>query len=264
MSAFKRVFVECCARGHWVKRRRLGDDTRTVRCFFQAVESIAWDVPQTRPTMKTKVLQLGLLVMATLALSQSSRAQSASATGGRLVVDHYLLGSAMNGIGGSISIRTPVERLEMQLSYDRYAGNSLRMAVPCNGSSQPFACGSEPTRDRSSLYLVSAGPILKLIRTPEFQLSVLGQVQGGGVNSDSYGLNTYRSLATSSTLWGVAGGFTAGWRPSVTLPIAINATATSGRLGTGNSSVADAYRPFDGRSFRTHRMSIGVTYLIFR
>ncbi|MEO7998407.1 MAG: hypothetical protein ABI852_13235 [Gemmatimonadaceae bacterium] len=215
--------------------------------------------------MKTKLVQLGLVITAALTLGRTTTAQSVNISGGRLVADHYLLGSSMRGVGGAMTFRTPVPRLDVQLSLSRYAGTSSRVGVVCAGLVEPGTCGSEAIHDESTLYLFSVGPSINIVRAQGFTFDVIGQVQGGGVNSDTYGLKTGRSLTANKTLWGVSGGVAAGWQPNLRKPIVFQGSVTAGRLGgIRDNTLVDGYSPYEGKAFSTHQLSIGVAYLLFR
>lgn len=216
--------------------------------------------------MNTRIAQLGLLVAATFALVHSATAQSVNVGGGQLVADHHLLGSSMRGGGVSLTFHTPIPRLDINVGMDRYTGTAGRVGVVCAGLIQPGTCTeNEAIRDDAKMNLLSVGPSYNLVRTREFTVSVLGQLQGGGVNADTYGLTTGSTLTASKTLWGVTGGVVGGWKPSPTKPIVLQGTASVGRLGPVRQQVLlDGYAPFDGQSFRTRRVSVGVAYLVGR
>lgn len=216
--------------------------------------------------MNTRIVQFGLLATVALTLTHSAIAQSVNVGAGQLVADHYLLGATMRGGGVSLTFRTPIRRLDLNVGFDRYNGTAGRVGVVCAGLIKPGTCTeNEAIRDQATMYLLSVGPSYNLVRTREFTLSLLGHVQGGSVNADTYGLQTGRTLDARRTLWGVAGGLCAGWKPSPTKPIVLQGTASVGRLGpVQQSGVVDGYEPFDGRSFRTQRVSLGVAYLVGR
>lgn len=215
--------------------------------------------------MKTKSIGLAMVAAAALFSANGVNAQSVNVNAGRFNGDHYLLGEAMTGGGASFNFRTADKRLDIRVGFDSYAGRSARVGSPCGGFVEPSTCKSEPMRDQSSLYLASVGPSYDIIREADFTLSVLGLLQGGRVNADSYALQTGQSLSASKTLWGASGGLAAAWRPSPRKPFAFNAAAETGRLGKiRRSGVMDAYTPFEGAAFRTNRLSVGMSYLISR
>lgn len=214
--------------------------------------------------MNTNAIRLGLLA-AMVFTSAVGRAQSVNATAGRFTGDHYLLGESMTGGGVSFNFRTPDKRLNIRLGFDTYAGRSGRVGSPCGGFVEPSSCKSEPMRDEASLYLASVGPSYNIIREADFTLSVIGLVQGGRINADSYGIQTGQRLSASKMLWGASGGMAAAWRPDPKMPFAFNAAAETGRLGRiQRSGLMDAYTPFENSGFRTSRLSVGVSYLISR
>lgn len=215
--------------------------------------------------MKTKFFQLVLVLAAALMPVRGAGAQTVNVNAGRLVANHFLLGNSLSCVGSAITLRTPVRRLDMQASFNRCAGTASRVGSACAGLVEPGTCAPESIVDASTLYVFSVGPSLNVVRVEGFTLDLIGQVQGGGVNSDSRGLRSGRSLSANKALWGVSGGVTAGWQPNPRMPFVIQGSVTSGRLGKiRDNTTVDGYTPFEGKAFSTHQMSIGVAYMLFR
>ncbi|MEO7362359.1 MAG: hypothetical protein ABI120_18655 [Gemmatimonadaceae bacterium] len=209
----------------------------------------------------TSFVPLGVSVGAVMMLSQAAIAQEVHVNGGRLMADHYLLGSALNGVGLGLTYMTRVRRLEFDLAVDRYAGSSNRVGVACGGFYNPDHCPTQPIRDRSTLYVLSVGPSLNIVRSQHLSVNLNGSVQGAGVSTTTIGLQNGGQLHARRALLGASVGLIVSWRTSAQSPFAFNGSASTGVLrNIRESGAIDGYEPYDGGSFRAHRLSVGVSY----
>jgi hypothetical protein len=174
--------------------------------------------------------------------------------------NHDLLGERLSGGAIRIGYALPRTPLSLRLSAEKLSGDASRFGVPCAGLIPPAGCDPEPLRDDASLTIATGGVGLHMLSWRRLLVEATGDFGAGRIRVDTRGLTSGKMLRATKTVWSNAVGLEASWLPWASVPIALEAGASAGRLSpTSQELTPDGYTPFE-TSFSISRLHIGAAW----
>jgi hypothetical protein len=170
------------------------------------------------------------------------------------LLDGVLVGPALRGrfpLGGEVVGR---------ISFERTAGSSNRLGIPCSGIIPPDGCEAEPLRDDGRLTSFTLGIAFPFLTRHSVVLESALSLRAARGLTRTFTRNEAQALSDGQFLLGGDFAIDATWSPWQRVPVALEFSVGVGAAaGVSSDDEVDGYQPLQ-QGFGVARITLGMIW----